>query len=234
MYEPQNAAERGSIKMIQSQQLAGTPSALVDQVADSIAKAILDGTFVSGQLLTAAEIAEWLGVSRTPVREAFMLLHAKRLLDKDPSRSFVVAGWNEDDLVELAQVRGALEALVMELVVPLLTPYDIDYLESIVMQMEGALGRGDTDRLVDLDLQLHSSLWKIAGNSRLQQLLEDLKIQVYYFMSVTRPADEMDYPASHRELISALQMGDVARAQGVIKEHIMSTAERSIARMATA
>jgi DNA-binding GntR family transcriptional regulator len=234
MYEPQDAAERGSIKMIQSQQLAGTPSALVDQVADSIAKAILDGTFVSGQLLTAAEIAEWLGVSRTPVREAFMLLHAKRLLDKDPSRSFVVAGWNEDDLVELAQVRGALEALVMELVVPLLTPYDIDYLESIVMQMEGALGRGDTDRLVDLDLQLHSSLWKIAGNSRLQQLLEDLKIQVYYFMSVTRPADEMDYPASHRELISALQMGDVARAQGVIKEHIMSTAERSIARMATA
>jgi DNA-binding GntR family transcriptional regulator len=225
--------ERGSIKVIQSQQLAGTPSTLVDQVADSIAKAILDGTFASGQLLTASEIADWLGVSRTPVREACMLLHAKRLLDKDSSRSFVVASWNEGDLVELAQVRAALETLVMELVVPLITPCDLDYLESIVMQMEGALGRGDTERLVDLDLQLHSSLWKIAGNSRLQQLLEDLKVQVYYFMSVTRPADEMDYPASHRELISALQMGDVARAQTVIKEHIMSTAERSIARMAT-
>jgi DNA-binding GntR family transcriptional regulator len=219
--------------VIQSQQLAGAPSTLVDQVADSIAKAILDGTFVGGQLLTASEIAEWLGVSRTPVREAFMLLHAKRLLDKDSSRSFVVATWNEDDLVELAQVRAALEALVMELVVPLITPYDIDYLESIVMQMESALSRGDTERLVDLDLQLHSSLWKIAGNSRLQQLLENLKVQVYYFMSVTRPADEMDYPASHRELISALQVGDVARAQEVIKEHIMSTAERSIARMET-
>jgi DNA-binding GntR family transcriptional regulator len=218
--------------VIQSQQLAGVSSTLVDQVADSIAKAILNGVFVSDQRLTASEIAEWLGVSRTPVREAFMLLHAKRLLDKDSSRSFVVANWHEDDLLEIAQLRSALEALVMELVIPVIAPDDIDHLESIIMQMEGALSRDDYDRLVDLDIEWHSSLWQIAGNSRLQQMLEDLKIQVKYFMSVTRPADEMDYPASHRALISALQMGDVERAQKVSTEHIMSTAKRSIAMMA--
>ena len=217
---------------VNRQQLMGNASALVEQVADAIAQAILDGVFVSEQRLTAAEIAEWLGVSRTPVREAFMLLHAKRLLEKDSSRSFVVARWDENDLIEIGQLRAALETLAVELAMPHVTPDDLDYMDSIIMQMEGALKRGDLQRLVDLDFSLHSSLWRIAGNSRLQQALEDLKVQVSFFMSVTRPGDEVDYPDSHRALIVALRAGDVGEAKEVIRSHIMSTVDRAIARMA--
>ena len=213
-------------------QIMGNSSALVEQVVDAIAQAILDGDFVSGQRLTAVEIAEWLGVSRTPVREAFMLLFAKRLLDKESSRSYVVARWDEDDLLEVGQLRTALETLAVEIAIPRVTAEDLDYMDSIVMQMQGALARGDTKRLVELDFSLHSSLWRIAGNSRLQQALEDLRVQVNFFISVTHPGDDVDYPESHQALVSALRAGDVEKAREVIQSHIMSTVDRAIARMA--
>jgi DNA-binding GntR family transcriptional regulator len=193
--------------------------------------AILAGEFTCEQRLTAAEVAEWLGVSRTPVREAFLMLHKKRLLDRDTSRSFKVASWNKEDLLELAQVRTALESLVVELAVPRLCPEDLDLLESIAMQMDSALRRGDTERLVLLDSQFHASLWQVPGNTRLLQVLEDLSAQIRYFMHVTRPWDETDYPSQHRALISSLKSGDVDRAKNEIRQHILSTAKLAIARL---
>jgi DNA-binding GntR family transcriptional regulator len=217
--------------MKKSMQLEITARTLGSRVADIIAASIIDGTFVGGQRLTAAEVAERLGVSRTPVREAFMLLHEKRLLEKDSSRSFKVAVWTDEDLSEVAQLRVALEALAIELVIHRITPDDFDLLESLVMQMEGAFSRGEYTRYVELDLRFHSALWRVAGNSRLQQVLEDLKIQVSHFMSITQPGDEQEYPATHRDLISALKSGDSDSAQSVMRAHILSTADRVMARV---
>ncbi len=217
--------------LAESHQLHVTATTLSDHVADAILDAIVAGELACGQRLTAAGVADWLGVSRAPAREAFLILHRKRILDRDTSRSFVVARWNRQDLLEIAQVRAALEALVVELAIAEVSPEDIDHLESIVMQMEGALSRGDHERLVQLDSQFHSSLWRIQDNTRLSQMLEDLNAQVRYFMRITRPGDELDYPSTHRELISALQSGDINRAKAEIREHILSTAMRAIARL---
>jgi DNA-binding GntR family transcriptional regulator len=225
-----NPSEKG-IMLIKSFQMQVPTSALADEVADAIFNAILAGEFTCGQCLTAAEVAEWLGVSRTPVREAFVILHRRRLLDKDTSRSFVVAQWNKQDLLELAQLRAALEALVVELAIPKISIREIDILKSIVMQMESAFAHTDYDRLVTLDSQFHYTLWQIPGNTRLLQTLEDLKTQIRYFMHITRPGDEIDYVAMHRNLIEVLQSGDVERAKAEIAEHILSTARRMIARV---
>jgi DNA-binding GntR family transcriptional regulator len=212
-------------------QLHVSASTLADEVAEAIVDAILAERFTAGQLLTAAEIADWLGVSRTPAREAFLMLHRKRLLDKDTSRSFQVARWNKKDLLELAQVRVALETLVVELAVPKISPEDIDLLESIAMQMDSAIRREDTERLVLLDSQFHASLWQVPGNTRLLQVLEDLSAQIRYFMHITRPWDETDYATQHRDLISSLKSGDIDRAKAEIREHILSTAKLAIARL---
>jgi DNA-binding GntR family transcriptional regulator len=200
-------------------------------VAEAIVGGILSGRFACDQRLTAAEVAEWLGVSRTPAREAFFILKRKRLLDKGTSRSFVVARWHTKDLLELAQLRAALEELVVELAVPEISPKDIDLLESIAMQMDSALRRNDHERLVLLDAQFHAALWQIPGNSRLLQMLEDLNDQIRYFMHVTRPWEETDYPSQHRELLATLQLGDVAKAKREMREHILSTATRAIAKL---
>lgn len=214
-----------------SLQLNVATSSLADEVAEAILEAILSGKFTCDQQLTATAVAEWLGVSRTPVREAFLMLHRKRLLDRHTSRSFVVARWNKTDLMELAQLRAALETLVVELAIPRLSPEDLDLLESIAMQMDNAFGRGDHERLVLLDAQFHGSLWRIPGNSRLRQALEDLSPQIRYFMYITRPGEELDYPSQHRRLISVLRSGDVEGAKGRMREHILYTATRVIAKL---
>jgi DNA-binding GntR family transcriptional regulator len=173
-------------------QLGSATTNLGDQVAERIMAAILEGTLNRGQRLTAAEVADWLGVSRTPVREAFLLLYERGLLEKESSRTYAVAKVSKSDVREVAQLRVALESMAIELAIPNFTPSDNDILQSIVMQMEGASERGDTHRLVDLDLRFHSELWRIAGNSRLEQILEIIKIQVNYFMFVTRVEDKFD------------------------------------------
>ena len=211
----------------ESFQLKVATSSLADKVAEAILDAILSGKLTSDQRLTAAEVAGWLGVSRTPVREAFLMLHRKRLLDKDTNRSFVVARWSREDLLELAQLRAALEALVVELAIPNLSPEDFDILESIAMQMESAFSHGDHERLVSLDSDFHHTLWRIPGNSRLLQTLEDLKAQIRYFMHITRPGDELDYPSQHRELIAVLRSGDIGRGRRRMREHILATAHHT-------
>jgi DNA-binding GntR family transcriptional regulator len=217
--------------LAESPQLNVTTFSLADEVAEAIFDAILSGKFTCDQQLTAVEVAEWLGVSRTPVREAFSTLYRKRFLEKDTSRSFRVARWNKQDLIEVAQLRAALETLNIELAITKVSIEDLDLLESIVMQMEGALSRGDYERLVQLDSQFHCALWQIPGNTRLVQALEDLRPQIRYFMHLTRPGDEHGYPATHRDVITALQSGDVERAKREIREHILSTAMRAIARL---
>jgi DNA-binding GntR family transcriptional regulator len=193
--------------------------------------AILEGTLNRGQRLTAAEGADWLSASRTPAREAFLLLYERGPLEKESSRKYAVAELNKSDVKEVAQLRVALESLAIELAIQNYTPGDDAILQSIVMQMEGASERGDTHRLVDLDLRFHNELWRIAGNSRLEQILEIIKIQVNYFMFVTRVDNKFDYVEDHRTIIDALNSGDADLARDVIRTHIMSTATKTLARM---
>jgi DNA-binding GntR family transcriptional regulator len=223
--------QRAVTVMITIHPIGTVATNLSDQVSDSILASILDGTIKRGQRLTAGKVANWLGVSRTPVREAFMLLCERGLLEKDSSRSYIVARGNKQDVIELAQLRVALESLSLELAMEYVLPEDVDILESIVMQMEGAAERKDFHRLVELDLQFHTTLWKIAGNTRLEQILEVIKYQVNYFMLLTRIDDKFDYPADHREIIEVLTSGNIDHAKDVMKMHIMSPAKKTIARL---
>jgi DNA-binding GntR family transcriptional regulator len=204
---------------------------LSDDVAKAISDAILSGELESGQRVTETEVADWLGVSRTPVREAFAKLERQTLLKKDTSRSYVVSNWTKDDFLELAQLRSTLEALVIELVIPKIIDKDFEYLEAIISQMESAVQREDYERLMALDIQFHSSLWQISDHSRLLQVFNDLKTQILFFMTVTRRGDEIDYPDSHRALLKAIKKGNVEQARQEILTHILSTAKRAIARL---
>jgi DNA-binding GntR family transcriptional regulator len=203
---------------------------LSDNVAKAISDAILSGTLKSGQRVTETEVADWLGVSRTPVREAFAKLERQTFLKKATSRSYVVSNWTKEDFLELAQLRSALEALVIEIIIPKITEQDFEYLEAIISQMESAIQREDYERLMDLDIQFHSNLWNISDHSRLLQVLDDLKTQIIFFMTMTRPGDETDYPSTHRALIKEIKEENVEQAKHEIMTHILSTAKRAIAR----
>jgi DNA-binding GntR family transcriptional regulator len=204
---------------------------LSDSVFDSLCDAIVEGSLPPGERLTEARLANALEVSRMPIREALAKLERRHLVERDQNGTCYVATWDKVTLWEVATLRGALEALVVELAIPNLTSEDLDYLEGIIIQMERALARGDYDRLIQLDIRFHSHIWSCTGHSLLRETLEEMKPQVRYFMYLTRPGDEESYPETHRQVIAVLRQGDAARAKAAIREHTLTTAERAISRL---
>lgn len=204
---------------------------LADHVYDSVCEHIIAGKLAPGERLREAQVAEALGVSRTPVREAFARLERQNLLTKEASGAYYVSRWDRQMLWEVATLRAALEGLGMRLACQHFSPEDYARLEEVIAQMDAAHQRGDDDRLIALDIAFHQILWARTGHSLLQQALEEMKAQVLYFMYNTRPGDEQDYPSSHRELVEIMKSGNTERASEVIQEHIHLTAERAIQRL---
>lgn len=200
---------------------------LADQVYDALCNLIIDNKLAPGQRLREAEVADVLEVSRTPVREAFARLEQQHLLERDASGRYFVARWDKRTLWEVATLRGALEGLAASLVSETLSPEDFHHLEGIIMQMEANLGRGDSDRLISLDFQFHSYLWSRTRHEILRRVLEERKAQVLYFMCVTKPNDEANYPETHRQLLEVLREGNPRKASEAIAQHVLETAERA-------
>lgn len=204
---------------------------LSDFVYDALCQHIIKGKLPAGQRLRESETADALGVSRTPVREAFALLERQFLLDKDTNGAYFVARWDKEILWEVATLRGALEGLAIRHACKNLEPKNFDHLEGLAVQMDAAVDREDYEQLISLDIAFHSYLWAQANHKLLQQTLDDMKAQVLYFMWITRPGDEIDYPNDHRIVIDVLRTGDPDLAEQVIRRHIVETAERAITRL---
>lgn len=204
---------------------------LSDLVYEVLSEQIVTGTLRPGQRLREAEVADALGVSRTPVREAFARLEAQHLLTRDSTGGYLVAIWDERVLWEVATLRAALEGLAVGLVCTRLAPADYDYLESVILQMDGAYRRADYQRLINLDLSFHSYLWAHTGHALLTHQLDQMKAQVRYFMHLTLPGDEKDYATSHQQLLDVLRQEDAEKAVAAIRAHTQTTAERAIRRL---
>lgn len=204
---------------------------LADFVYEALCKHIIEGKLPPGQRLRESEIADALGVSRTPVREAFARLERQSLLVKDANRAYFVAEWDNRMLWEVATLRSALEGLGISYACQNLGPEDFDYLEGVAVQMDSAIQRGDYERLIVLDITFHSYLWTKNGHRLLQLALEDMKAPILYFMYITRPGDEVDYPRDHRHLLEVLRKKDPELAAATIKAHVLETAERAITRL---
>jgi DNA-binding GntR family transcriptional regulator len=209
------------------------PKKLSDHVYSSICDAIIEGGLSPGQRLREAQVATALGVSRTPVREAFARLVDQHLVVRDASGAYLVARWNRQVLWEVATLRGALEGLAVSLAAENLSPKDFDHLEGLILQMEAAVKRQDYERLMSLDLLFHSHIWSRTGHELLEEALAQMRPQIRHFMAITRPGDEEGYPATHRLLIDILRRGDAKAARAAIREHTLSTAEQAITRLGT-
>ncbi|MCJ7623289.1 MAG: GntR family transcriptional regulator [Anaerolineaceae bacterium] len=204
---------------------------LSDHVYEALCEQIIAGNLTPGQRLREAQIAQSLGVSRTPVREAFAKLEAQNLLHKDASGAYYILHWDEKTLWEVATLRGVLEGLAIQLACPGFTPEDYDILNGIIHQMEAAKRRKDSDRLIALDIAFHRHIWSRCGHSLLWQTLEDMKARILYFMYTTRPGDEADYPITHHELVNLLKENNQSKANKTIQKHIHLSAERAITRL---
>ena len=182
---------------------------------DTLREDILRGTLPAGSRLGEVELAERLGVSRTPVREALSRLAAEGLVELAPNRGARVASWSVDELEGVFALRSLLEPQLTALAVPHATAADLDALDELAAQMID-LGDRDLDGLVPLNRAFHDRLVALAGAlaAAVHSPLVARNFHAYDDVSLRRSM------AHHVEIVAALRAGDPEWARAVMTAHI--------------
>ncbi|WP_413452813.1 GntR family transcriptional regulator [Georgenia phoenicis] len=185
-----------------------------DNVYRRLRDVIVDGTFAPGEQLRDGDLAAWLGVSRTPVREALLRLAEAGLVTAQPGRSTTVTSLTERSVREARDVVAAMHQLAVREAVDSLSEDDLETMRAAKARFRAALAEGDVDAALAADDDLHAV--PVAANRALSTVLEQ-------FTAVLRRAERLrfstvDAEASadrHDELIAACADRDVERAERI-------------------
>jgi len=201
---------------------------LRDDVYGRLRDAIIDGTFEPGEQLRDAELATWLGVSRTPVREALLRLGQTGLVVARPGRSTSVSTIDARTLHEARDVVAAMHELAVRESVPSLTAQDLRRMSEANERFEVAVAAGDVEAALAADDAFHGVPVEVCGNRSLAAVLEQ-------FTPVLRRAERLQFASEkghdsivrHAELIRLCTTGDVDGAAAVVFStfHSLSTAD---------
>lgn len=201
---------------------------LRDGVHGRLRDAIIDGTFEPGEQLRDAELADWLGVSRTPVREALLRLAQTGLVVARPGRSTTVSAISATAVREARDVVAAMHELAVREAVPRLTPDDVDRMREANDRFEAAVAAGDVEAALRADDELHDVPVRVSGNRALATVLDQ-------FVPVLRRAERLQFASAsaresivrHRDLIRLCGEGDAEGAAAVVLDtfHALSTAD---------
>lgn len=202
---------------------------LRDVVFNTLRKAILTGQLKPGERLMEVHLANKLGVSRTPIREAIRKLELEGLVIMIPRRGAEVAQITEKSLNDVLEVRRALDALSVELACERITAEEIRALKEACDEFERAVKGKDASVIARTDVALHDIIVRAAGNQRLQQLVNNLAEQMYRyrFVYIKDESQHEKLVAEHKEIYESIASRDKERAIAAVKLHI-DNQEKSI------
>lgn len=202
---------------------------LRDVVFNTLRKAILTGQLKPGERLMEVHLADKLGVSRTPIREAIRKLELEGLVVMIPRRGAEVAQITEKSLNDVLEVRRALDALSVELACDRITDGEIAALKNACDEFEKAVKGKDVSVIAKADVALHDIIVQAAGNQRLQQLVNNLAEQMYRyrFVYIKDESQHEKLVAEHKEIYESIASRDKERASAAAKLHI-DNQEKSI------
>lgn len=167
-------------------------------------------------------LANRLGVSRTPIREAIRKLELEGLVTMIPRRGAEVANITEKNLKDVLEVRQALESLAIELACERITPENKEALREKLNQVEEAARTGDSSAIASADVAFHDAIVEASGNVRLTQLVSNLGEQMYRYR-FEYIKDESKHPqimSEHRIMYESILEGDKVKAARIVKTHI--------------
>ena len=195
---------------------------LRDVVFNTLRQAILRGELKPGERLLEIHLANKLGVSRTPIREAIRKLELENLVIMVPRKGAVVAEITEKSLRDVLEVRRALEALAVQLACEKILDSEIEELKVAAKEFEEALKTGDVTVYAEADVKFHDIIYRTTDNQRLIQLLYNLREQMYrYRVEYLKREDSHEILlAEHQHIIQMLAQRDEERAVEAVCAHI--------------
>ena len=195
---------------------------LRDVVFNTLRQAILRGELKPGERLMEIQLANKLGVSRTPIREAIRKLELEGLVLMIPRKGAEVAEITEKNMLDVLEVRRALEELAVKLACERITEEEIQELKDAADAFQKILSEKDITKIAEADEAFHDVIFKSTGNDRMIHLLNSLREQMYRYRLEYLKREEY-HPQlleEHQQIIDRITRKDQSEAAELIDRHI--------------
>ncbi len=195
---------------------------LRELVFENIRQAIVKGIFAPGERLMEIQLADDLGVSRTPVREAIRKLELEGFVVMIPRRGTYVANLSIKDINDVYEIRISLDVLAAGLAAERIEPEELEELNRLLLEISEAAKTGPMEKIVRLDTAFHDVLYKASRNDRLRNIINNLREQITGIRgtSMRYPGRLADTLEEHRALVDSIAARDSERAQAAARIHL--------------
>lgn len=203
---------------------------LRDMVFKALMDAIMLGQLSPGERLLEVQLAEEMGVSRTPVREAIRRLELEGFVVMVPRKGAYVAGLSVADVEAVYEIRTALETLAVRLAAQRMVAEDYKQLDALAEKMRDTWQEGNVENWVELDAKFHELLYRFSRNDRLVQMMNNIMEQLsrYRIISLANVEVRHNSLSEHEAVIEALRRHDSEAASAAAAQHIANTEQSLI------
>jgi DNA-binding GntR family transcriptional regulator len=210
--------------------LGSKPKGLTDWAYETIKELILTLKVAPGTQLQIEMLADQMGVSRTPVREALLRLEQDGLTQVVPRVGVFVTGISKRDLEELYELRELLESRATEEAAQRLTDDDLDHIDLLLEESKAAVKQGNVEKFLETEIAFHRILTEGARNRRLISIMDGLRDLSYRWRIISLKSQENVRLTliEHQGIAQALRQRDGPKAGKLMGDHIRSARERMI------
>ena len=198
-----------------------------ERVAAALRKAIISRQITEGEVLTLESTAQELGVSITPVREAFQILERDGLIDLKQNKGAMVLGVNEKTIREHFQIRAALEGEACAQCCK--KHIDLSRIEQVLTVSKEMIEKEDYDNYSKLNQSLHMEIWTAAGNEKLKKMLSELWSGLSLGVKMTEAEYAKKSLKEHEDIIESMKKYDTVEAFKKMHQHIERSCEDVLA-----
>jgi len=200
------------------------PKLLSQDIAESIKTAIIKGKFKPGEKISEGDLAESMGISRTPLREAFRKLENEGFIQIIPRKGAVVADIDAEEAINLYEIKSTLEGLAARLAASKMKEKAIGKLEKVNEELKELIDKNDLESFYRVHTRFHEGFVKLCGNKRLIQIISNLNDHFNRFgiISLTLPGQFEKAIEQHAEIIEAFKSGDQNLVEQKVKTNVMT------------
>ena len=200
------------------------PKLLSEDIAESIKAAIIKGKFKPGEKISEGELAESMGISRTPLREAFRKLENEGFIEIIPRKGAVVTEIDAQEVYDLYEIKSTLEGLAARLAAVNMQDKDLEKLENVNEELKELIDQNDLEAFYKAHTRFHEGFVKLSGNRRLNQIISNLNDHFKRFgiVSLTLPGQYESAIKQHEEIIQAFRKGNEKLVEERVKNNVMT------------
>jgi DNA-binding GntR family transcriptional regulator len=207
----------GSLQALQERKSLG------QHVFDNLKQAIIKGNIAPGEWLVESHIAQMLGISRTPVREAIHKLERERLIERQPRGGFTVLGLNRGDIEETFGIRSVLEGYAARLATVKHQPKELKALEKKIDKFQECLSNRKMDALPAINTEFHDLLYDLSKSPRLVHMINGLRDQIFRYRQLILKDNQLANISNedHKQMLEYMRKRDAEKVENLVREHIL-------------